>query len=106
MLPIAVASGEDMRLDLADIEDITVEGVAFLSEKSIPTGAGVYLIFPSGKGVGENEVPGEVLSSQLIKGANKYRNVVQFIEINEAFAKDALTLIQKEVQAAKKHGAK
>ena len=106
VIPIAVASGAEQNLDLADIDDLTVEGVAFLSEKSIPKGSGVYVIFPTGKGVKENEVPGEVLRSQLVTGSNKYRTVVRFIEVNEAFARDALALIQKEVQDAKKHGAK
>ena len=96
LLPIAVASGNEQRLDLAEIEDLTVEGISFLSEKSIPTGADIYVVFPSGKGVSENEIRGEVIRCQSVKGAGKHRVVARFIDTNDAFLMDVLALINKK----------
>lgn len=101
-VPIAVASGEDQRLDLADIEDLTVEGICFLSEKAMPAGSDIYVIFPSGKDMRENEIPGEVIRCHKLKTANKHRVVVRFIEMNDAFLMDVLALIHKEVHKIKK----
>ena len=102
VLPIAVASGKNQRLDLADIEDLTVEGISFLSETPIPEGSDVYVLFPSGKDMGENEIPGEVIRSQPLKGSSQHRIAVRFIEMNDAFLMDVLALIHKELPRFKK----
>ncbi len=103
-LSIAVASGENQALELADIEDLTVEGISFLSDRNIPDGSDIYVIFASGDDMGENEVSGEVIRCQALSGelAGKHRVTVRFIEMNDTFLMDVLALIHKDVDSSKK----
>lgn len=103
-LSIAIASGQNQALELADIEDLTVEGISFLSDKDIPAGSDIYVIFASGEDMGENEVSGEVIRCQALSGdlAGKYRVTVRFIEINDSFIMDVLALIHKDSDHLKK----
>lgn len=103
-LSIAVASGENQALELADIEDLTVEGISFVSDHNIPDGSDIYVIFASGDEMGENEVAGEVIRCLALSGdlAGKYRVTVRFIEMNDTFLMDVLALIHKDVDRSKK----
>lgn len=103
-LSIAVASGQNQVLELADIEDLTVEGISFLLDKNIPAGSDIFVIFASGGDMGENEVAGEVIRCQALSGdlAGKYRVTVRFIEINDAFIMDVLALIHRDSEHLKK----
>lgn len=94
-LPISIACGEEQTLFLADIEDLTVEGLSFISEKPIAKGAGLYVLFPAGGALKENEVPAEVIRCQELagKGPRAYKVAVRFIEMNDTYLMDALALI-------------
>ena len=72
---------------------ITVEGISFLLEKPLLVGSDVYLVFSSGKIIGEIEVPGVIIRCQPVGG--KYRVVAQFTDVNDAFLMDILALVNK-----------
>lgn len=93
--PVSIAYGENQTLELGEVEDLTVEGLAFYSQTPIEKGTGLYVIFPGGENVKENEVPGLVVRcQQMIDPApGKYRIAVRFIEMNDAYLMDAFALI-------------
>ncbi len=97
--PISIAYGRDQVLALADIVDLTVEGLAFNTEVELPGGMGLFVIFPGAEGVGENEVPAEVVrcidreKENAFDSPFQYKVACRFIAINDSYLMDALYLV-------------
>jgi hypothetical protein len=94
--PISVAGEEGQSLDLADILDLTVEGISFLSPTPQKPGDGIYVLFPTIKDVRETEIPSEVIRCAPVPGAvaaKKYKICARFIEMQDSFLMDILALV-------------
>lgn len=94
---ISIAVGTDDSESKAEIENLTVEGVAFTSELMLEAGSTIFVMFPGSDELNQNEVMSEVIRCQPMDGdaVSRFKVVAHFIEIDDGYLMDALKLVHR-----------
>ncbi len=100
--PISIAVGSDDSESHAEIENLTVEGIAFHSELSLEEGSAVLVMFPGSDELNQNETLSEVIRCHPVEGASasRFHVVAHFIEINDGYLMDALKLVHRNKEGS------
>lgn len=82
----------------ADIKDVTVGGISFITTEKFDPGMEISVYFGDSNAVGNNELNMEILRSQVLDSYSppKYLVAAKLMEPNEKFMRDVRSFIEKQ----------
>lgn len=91
-----VAVANDTNLALAEVDDITLGGIALRAEGSFAVGSRFHVVFPGAGDIKENEVEAEVVQCKETQTDSNFKHQIRakFIDANQKYVEDAIALIK------------